>query len=52
MANQSKDPVCGMSVDSNQTQYKADYQGKHFAFCCQECLSKFKQDPSQYQSGQ
>ncbi|WP_079989557.1 YHS domain-containing protein [Candidatus Protochlamydia phocaeensis] len=48
MANQSKDPVCGMQVDPNQTQYKTDYQGKHYAFCCQQCLAKFKQNPTQY----
>jgi len=50
MANQTKDPVCGMSVDTGKSEYKTEYHGKKFAFCCQQCLNKFKQNPSQYNS--
>jgi YHS domain-containing protein len=48
MAHQTKDPVCGMNVDSNHIQYKTEYQGKQYAFCCQQCLDKFKKNPEQF----
>ncbi len=50
MANATKDPVCGMDVNSGQSHYKAEHKGKHYAFCCQQCLTKFNQNPSQYTS--
>ncbi len=50
MVNQSKDPVCGMNVTSNHSQYKTEFKGKQYTFCCQQCLTKFKQNPSQYSS--
>lgn len=52
MVTQSKDPVCGMKVDPSKTQYKADHQGQQYTFCSQQCLNKFKQNPSQYSSKQ
>lgn len=52
MVMQSKDPVCGMKVDPSKTQYKSDYQGQQYTFCSQQCLNKFKQNPSQYTSKQ
>ncbi len=48
MAAQSKDPICGMNIDPSKAQYKADYQGKQYVFCSQQCLNKFKQNPGQY----
>lgn len=50
MAHPSKDPVCGMNVQSEHPQYKADYQGKHYCFCSQQCLEKFKKNPTQFKS--
>lgn len=44
----AKDPVCGMDVNSNQSQYKTEHQGKQYAFCCKECLDKFKKKPDQF----
>jgi len=52
MATQSKDPICGMNVDPSKAQYKTEYQGKQYVFCSQQCLSKFKQNPNQYSSGE
>jgi YHS domain-containing protein len=48
MANQTKDPVCGMDVNPRKTQYKTNHQGTEYAFCCQQCLTRFKQHPEQY----
>lgn len=43
-----KDPVCGMQVDTDKTQYKTEHGGKQYAFCCQECKNKFEKDPKEY----
>lgn len=48
MANQNKDPVCGMNVDGDHAQYKADHHGKNYCFCCQQCMDKFKKNPDQF----
>ena len=29
----TKDPVCGMKVDENKSQYQAQYGGKKYSFC-------------------
>lgn len=44
---QSKDPVCGMSV-SPATQHRYTHEGTEYLFCCASCLEKFKAAPGQY----
>jgi len=44
----TKDPVCGMKVDENNSQYQAQYGGKKYSFCSQDCKTKFEQQPEQY----
>ncbi len=44
-----KDVVCGMAV-TEQSRYRADYEGQLFYFCSEGCLQKFKQDPAAYVS--
>lgn len=44
----AKDPVCGMKVNLEQTQYKSTYQGKIYGFCSDECKKTFDQNPEQY----
>lgn len=48
MANQTKDPVCGMQVDEKQTPYKTDYHNKTYGFCSEQCLKKFTKEPLHY----
>jgi YHS domain-containing protein len=48
MVAQTKDPVCGMNVDADHAQYKAEHQGKKYAFCCQQCMDRFKKNPNQF----
>jgi YHS domain-containing protein len=48
MATQSKDPVCGMNINPNQSKHKTEYQGKQYNFCSSECMEKFKKSPNQY----
>ncbi|MDA3797937.1 MAG: heavy metal translocating P-type ATPase [Kiritimatiellae bacterium] len=45
--DQLKDPVCDMSVSSD-SQYAYDYEDKHYFFCSEHCLNKFKEAPEQY----
>ena len=40
-------PVCDMSVDE-KTAPKADYQGRTFYFCSEECKTEFQQQPEKY----
>lgn len=44
----AKDPVCGMTVDSEQALYKFVYQKQQYLFCSQHCLESFKQTPDKY----
>lgn len=42
------DPVCGMRVDENSTQYQTQYGDQTYTFCSQQCKSEFEQNPEQY----
>jgi YHS domain-containing protein len=42
------DPVCGMEVDPEQAVATADYEGKTYFFCAEECKEKFEKDPGKY----
>ena len=44
----AKDPVCGMTVDFEQTPYKISYKNQQYFFCSQNCLESFKQKPDKY----
>ena len=42
------DPVCGMRLDSVQTQFVSDYEGMRYYFCSESCKHRFDQDPEAY----
>jgi YHS domain-containing protein len=42
------DPVCGMKIDENTAPAKAEYQGRTFYFCSEECKAAFQQQPARY----
>jgi YHS domain-containing protein len=44
----TKDPVCGMNVDENKSQYQSQYGGKKFNFCSEQCKKEFDKQPEQY----
>ncbi|CRX37598.1 heavy metal translocating P-type ATPase [Estrella lausannensis] len=46
-----KDPVCGMQVNANKTEFKSDYREKGYFFCSARCLQAFEQNPEKYLSG-
>ena len=41
------DPVCNMEVSSD-SEYNYQYEGKHYYFCSEHCMQKFKEYPEQY----
>jgi Cu+-exporting ATPase len=47
-AAMTKDPVCGMKVDENNSQYQSQYGGKKYNFCSERRQKKFDQQPEQY----
>ena len=42
------DPVCGMVVAQEHAAVCADYRGKHYCFCSEECKEEFDGDPEMY----
>jgi Cu+-exporting ATPase len=44
----TKDPVCGMQVDDKKTQATSMHGGQRYAFCSQDCKTKFDQNPERY----
>jgi P-type Cu+ transporter len=47
MANQI-DPVCGMSVDSENASWTAEHSGETYYFCGKGCMLEFRDDPEKY----
>lgn len=46
----SKDPVCGMDVDSKNATFKSEYKGQTYYFCSPGCKASFDKDPEKYLS--
>lgn len=44
----AKDMVCGMDLDEQKAQYKAELYGKTYYFCSEMCRDKFLEDPQKY----
>jgi xanthine dehydrogenase accessory factor len=42
------DPVCGMTVQTAEAEYRTEYQGQMFYFCCAGCQESFEQNPEKY----
>jgi len=42
------DPVCGMTVDEDETPERAEYKGRTFYFCARACRERFESDPERY----
>ncbi len=43
-----KDPVCGMMVDPERIEHRADHGGQTFHFCSARCREKFVAAPEEY----
>jgi xanthine dehydrogenase accessory factor len=41
-------PVCGIAVDTGAPKHIESYEGIPYYFCCDGCLTTFRQDPAKY----
>lgn len=42
------DPVCGMKVNKEETQFTAEYEGKAYHFCMEADKMAFLENPEKY----
>ena len=42
------DPVCGMKIDDKKPEYQAQFAGRKYNFCSDECRKEFEQNPEEY----
>jgi xanthine dehydrogenase accessory factor len=47
---ESKDPICGMTVDSVTAKHRSEFSGRIVYFCCRHCKEMFDQDPERYRA--
>ena len=43
-----RDPVCGMIVDPDQTEWHCTYLSETFYFCSEACRDQFARDTQRY----
>jgi xanthine dehydrogenase accessory factor len=43
---QAKDPICGMIVEVSAANYKSEFRGNSFYFCCADCKQRFDKSPA------
>ena len=48
MAEQMRDPVCGMDIRTNEAIASATSEGRRFYFCCLGCHAAFLDTPHRY----
>ena len=42
------DPVCGMTVEPDQTNFVSIHQGRKYWFCAETCRRVFEENPKKY----
>jgi xanthine dehydrogenase accessory factor len=47
---ESKDPICGMTVDASTAKFRSEFSGHKVYFCCRHCKEMFDQDPERYRA--
>src|SRR5262245_20802051 len=45
---ESKDPICGMMVDSVTAKFRSQFGERAVYFCCRHCKEMFDEDPERY----
>lgn len=48
---QVKDPVCGMTVDSDTASARSKHNGNDYYFCTAQCRDQFETNPARYVAG-
>ncbi len=44
----ARDPVCNMEVDKTTAEWKSEYMGETYYFCCPGCKNSFDENPGKY----
>jgi YHS domain-containing protein len=44
----SKDPVCGMDVQTETSNWVTEHRGQNYYFCSEGCMKAFNTNPDQY----
>jgi xanthine dehydrogenase accessory factor len=47
-AAEAVDPVCGMTVQTQDAEHRSEYRGRVFYFCCAHCRHSFDKEPEKY----
>ena len=47
---ESKDPICGMMVDSVTAKFRSAFAERTVYFCCRHCKEMFDEDPERYRA--
>ena len=47
---ESRDPICGMMVDSVTARFRSQFAERTVYFCCRHCKEMFDQDPERYRA--
>jgi xanthine dehydrogenase accessory factor len=47
---ESKDPICGMTVDNVSAKFRSEFSGRTVYFCCRHCKEMFDQNPDRYRA--
>jgi xanthine dehydrogenase accessory factor len=47
---ESRDPICGMTVDGATAKFRSEFSGQTVYFCCRHCKEMFDQDPERYRA--
>ena len=45
---ETRDPVCGMTVDPEKATHRLEHAGTTYLFCCAGCRTAFEHDPQQF----
>jgi xanthine dehydrogenase accessory factor len=45
---ESRDPVCGMTVNADASSYPLEHEGVTYYFCCAGCRRSFQENPAAY----
>ena len=48
MRVETRDPVCGMTVDPDKARFTHDHEGTTYLFCCGGCQAAFRTDPEAF----
>ncbi len=44
----TKDPVCGMDIETSTAKFTSQYQGATYYFCAPGCRKAFETEPMKY----